>query len=365
MMGESLLDQARREIDRVDTQMARLFEERMAAAKMVAEYKKETGMPIFDGAREAAILARGAERVTDEAVRGYYVNFLQEVMDLSKAYQSRLISGMNVAYAGVSGAFAHLTTMRIFPDATPIGYSDFAEAYKAVTDGRCDAAVLPLENSVGGDVGTVMDLAFFGPLVINGIYDTEVEQNLLVKPGATMSDIKTVLSHPQALSQCAGFIRKTGLCPREAVNTAVAAKTVAEGDDISVAAIGSDEAAREYGLRILCSRIQEKGQNTTRFAVFSRARKTAGDQDRQFVMAFTVENKAGALAKAISMIGEHGFNLRSLKSRPTKQLTWEYYFFCEGTGKLDSPEGEQMLASLRETCIDLKILGSFEKETRL
>jgi len=151
MMGESLLDQARREIDRVDTQMARLFEERMAAAKMVAEYKKETGMPIFDGAREAAILARGAERVTDEAVRGYYVNFLQEVMDLSKAYQSRLISGMNVAYAGVSGAFAHLTTMRIFPDATPIGYSDFAEAYKAVTDGRCDAAVLTciLEDPTG------------------------------------------------------------------------------------------------------------------------------------------------------------------------------------------------------------------------
>lgn len=364
-MSESLLEEARREIDRVDKEMARLFEERMAAAKKVAEYKKATGMPIFDASREAAIIARGAERVQNETVRSYYVNFLHDVMDLSKAYQSRLISGMNVAFSGVPGAFAHLATMRIFPDATPIGYTDFAEAYKAVEDGRCDAAVLPLENSVGGDVGNVMDLAFFGSLVINGIYDIEVEQNLLAKPGAKLADIKTVISHPQALAQCSEFIRKTGLCAREAVNTAVAAKTVADGQDISVAAIGSEAAAREYGLNVLRSRIQEKGQNTTRFAVFSRARKTAGDQDRQFVMVFTVKNEAGALAKAISIIGSHGFNLRALKSRPTKQLSWEYYFFCEGAGRIDSPEGEEMLVALQETCIDLKVLGSFEKESSL
>lgn len=364
-MHESLLEEARREIDRVDTEMAKLFEARMAAAQKVATYKKNTGMPIFDSTREAAIIARGAERIQDETVRSYYVNFLHSLMDLSKSYQSRLISGMNVAFSGVPGAFAHLAALRIFPDATPMGYSNFSEAYKAVEDGRCDAAVLPIENSVGGDVGTVMDLAFFGSLVINGIYDIEVEQNLLAKPGARLSDIKTVTSHPQALSQCSEFIRKTGLCAREAENTAVAAKAVAEGDDISVAAIGSAAAAEEYGLQILRSRIQDKGQNTTRFAVFSRSRKTAGDQDQQFVITFTVKNEAGALAKAVSIIGSHGFNLRTLKSRPTKLLSWDYYFFCEGFGRLDSPEGQQMLAELQENCSDLRLLGSFEKECSL
>jgi len=145
----------------------------------------------------------------------------------------------------------------------------------------------------------------------------------------------------------------------------VAAKAFAEGSDISIAAIGSAAAAEEYGLQILRSRIQDKGQNTTRFAVFSRTRKTVGDQDQQFVMTFTVKNEAGALAKAVSIIGSHGFNLRTLKSRPTKLLSWDYYFFCEGFGRLDSPEGQQMLAQLQENCSDLRLLGSFEKECSL
>ena len=82
-------------------------------------------------------------------------------------------------------------------------------------------------------------------------------------------------------------------------------------------------------------------------------------------MVFTVKNEAGALAKAVSAIGESGFNLRAIKSRPTKHLSWEYYFFCEGEGAVFSPEGEEMMKKLRENCNDLKILGSFEKETVL
>ena len=361
-MKESLLEEARGTIDRVDREMARLFEERMKAAAKVAFYKKETGMPIFDPAREADIVLRGARRVEDDTLRGYYVKFLHDLMDISKSYQSRLLSGMTVAYSGVPGAFAHLAALKIFPDGIPVGFSDFAEAYKAVEDSRCDVAVLPLENSVGGDVGQVMDLAFFGSLSINGIYDVEVEQNLLAKKGVSLSQIKTVTSHPQALSQCAGFLKKTGLITRESVNTAVAAKEVAQGEDLSLAAIGSEAAAEDYGLSVLRSRIQDKGQNTTRFAVFSRSQKSSVEQDRHFVMTFTVKNEAGALAKAVSAIGTEGFNLRAIKSRPTRHLSWEYYFFCEGEGRIDSPEGEKMLSRLKENCNDLKVLGSFEKE---
>lgn len=359
------LEEARRDIDRIDKEMARLFQERMGAAKKVALYKKKTGMPIFDAAREDAILARGAERVEDDALRGYYKNYLHAVMDISKAYQARLIDGMHVAFSGVPGAFAEIAAKRIFPQGSPVGFRNFEEAYRAVEEGRCDAAVLPLENSTNGDVGTVMDLAFFGSLAINGIYDIQVEQNLLARKDATLSDIKTVISHPQALGQSAGFIKEKGFTTREVENTALAAKMVAESGDKSLAAIGSTEAAANYGLQVLCPHVHDKGGNTTRFAVFAPTPKAAGSEDRQFVMVFTVKNEAGALAKAVSAIGTHGFNLRAIKSRPTKKLSWEYYFFCEGEGLIHSPQGEEMLLKLKENCNDLKVVGAFERESVL
>ncbi len=364
-MEKNLLEKARLEIDRIDREMAKLFQERMEAAEKVALYKKETGMPIFDPAREEKVLSLGAGRVEDETLRGYYINFLHSVMDISKAYQKRLVSGMQVAFSGVRGAFAQIAAKKIFPHSEAVGFSDFDAAYRAVEEGRCDVAVLPLENSTGGDVGKVMDLAFFGSLYINGIYDIEIEQNLLAKKGADLSQIKTVISHPQALSQCAPFLKKLGVEIKEAVNTAVAARTVAQSEDPSIAAIGSLEAAEEFGLQVLRGHIHEKGGNTTRFAVFSRTQKNPSPEENQFVMLFTVKNEAGALAKAVSAIGTHGFNLRAIKSRPTKNSSWEYYFFCEGEGKIRSEEGEKMLSLLRENCSDLKVLGSFEKESKL
>lgn len=364
-MDKDLLTEARDEIDRIDRELASLFCQRMKAAEKVALYKKETGMPIFDPAREEIVLQKGAKRVESETLRGYYVNFLHSMMDISKAYQKSLVSGMQIAFSGVHGAFAEIAAKKIFPDGEAVGYPDFEAAYRAVEEGRSDVAVLPLENSTGGDVGKVMDLAFFGSLYINGIYDIEIEQNLLAKKGASLSQIKTVISHPQALAQCAPFLKQLGVKTEEAVNTAVAAQRVAESDDPTLAAIGSLEAAEEFGLQVLRGHIHESGGNTTRFAVFSRTQKNPSPEENQFVMLFTVKNEAGALAKAISAIGTHGFNLRAIKSRPTKNLSWEYYFFCEGEGRIRSEEGEKMLRILGENCNDLKVLGSFEKESKL
>lgn len=364
-MSKSLLEEARENIDKIDSEMARLFEKRMEEARKVALYKKEVGMPIFDAAREAAVLARGAKRIENENLRDFYVNFLHSVMDVSKSYQSRLLNGMQIAFAGEIGAFAEIAAKRIFPEGTPCAFADFAETYNAVEKGLCDAAVLPLENSTNGDVGKVMDLAFFGSLYISGIYEIEVVQNLLAKKGASLSEIKTVISHPQALGQCAPFLKKLGVELKEASTTAAAAKMVAEGNDPTIAAIASAEAAEEFGLEVLRQHIHEKGGNTTRFAVFTRSEKVYSPQDRHFLMVFTVKNEAGALAKAISAIGTHGFNLQAIKSRPTKNLSWEYYFFCEGEGDIRGSEGEGMLSLLKENCNDLKILGTFEHTSKL
>ena len=127
-----------------------------------------------------------------------------------------------------------------------------------------------------------------------------------------------------------------------------------------MAVIASRETAALYGLQILERKINRSSHNVTRFAVFSRSCKAPHVSDNQFAMFFTVKNEAGSLLRAVEAIGEHGFNLRTLKSRPTRESNWEYYFYVEGEGSIASPEGERMLAALRLVCGRLQLLGSFD-----
>ena len=361
------LQEARKIISQVDEEMAALFVRRMEAAVQVAEYKKERGLPIFDGAREKEILEKGAARVTDPQLREHYVRFLQNNMDVSKDYQRQLLEGMRVAYSGVEGAFAHIAAGEIFPDTTLVGYPNFAAAYKAVMQGDCSCAVLPLENSSAGEVGQVTDMMFDGGLYVNGVYELAVRHDLLALPGAALSDIKTVISHPQALAQCAPYLEKHGWDKREHSNTALAAKLVAESGDKSVAAIASVKTAALYGLQVLEENIHQSGSNTTRFGVFSRTEnaglgKRVGDH---FILLFTTRNQAGALAKAIDIIGRHGFNMRTLRSRPRKDLLWEYYFYVELEGDLRGKEGRAMLQELEGCCDRVRVAGSFRAHCRI
>ena len=366
-MGEKMteLEKARIIINDVDKKMASLFEERMDAVKVVAEYKKLHGIQVTDATREADVINKNSSLISNEEYKSYYINFLQHNIEVSKRYQHKLLEGMRIAYSGVEGAFANIAVNRIFPGSKAEPYPDFKSAYQSVVNGECDCAVLPIENSYNGDVGQVMDLAFFGPLYINGFYDIGVVQNLLAIKGTTMDQIKTVISHSQALGQCAEFIKKHGFKTEEAVNTAVAAKQVSEMNRYDIAAIASDEAANQYGLKKLVANINQSNNNTTRFAVFARSPKTTSNNDNHFILLFTVTNEAGSLGKAISIIGDNGFNLKALKSRPTKELIWNYYFFVEGEGNINSSKGKKMLAELAEKCSEIRVIGCFEKEISL
>lgn len=359
------LDMARNIINATDREMARLFEQRMDAVRMVADYKKKHGIPVDDLGRESEIIARNSESVASDDYRSYYVDFLKSTIDISKNFQHRLLDGMRVAYSGVSGAFANIAAEKIFPDAACIGYPDFGAAYRAAASGECDCAILPVENSFNGDVGKVLDLAFFGDLYINGVYEAEIIQNLLAPKGTSIDEITQVISHPQALGQCAAYIEKHGFTTVEAVNTAVAAEIVAHSGRSDLAAIGSEEAAEKFGLVKLEGHINESSTNTTRFAVFSRNHRDFAANDNRFIMLFTVKNTAGSLGRAVSVIGEHGFNLRALKSRPTKDLSWDYYFYAEGEGNLGTFEGKAMLAELNGCCNSVKIIASYEKEIKI
>jgi len=356
-----LLEEARGIINEVDSEMAKLFVRRMEAAAMVAEYKKAHGLPVLDAAREEQVIRRGSERVEDDELRAYYVNFIRNNMEISRSYQHKLLEGMRVAYSGTEGAFAHIATGKLFPTAQRIAYGDFTAAYRAVECGECDACVLPVENSYNGEVGQVTDLMFSGSLYVNAMLDLAVAQDLLAVKGTKKDEIKTVISHPQALGQCAEYIRAMGWQTEEYGNTALAAKKVAQEGDRSIAAIASADAAEIFGLEVLERNINESRTNTTRFAVFSRSERLqeGARMGEHFIMVFTVKNEAGSLARAIDVIGYHGFNMRNLRSRPMKELLWQYYFYVEADGNIHTPEGREMLCELGEFCDRLKVVGTY------
>ena len=360
----SKLKEARKEINAIDKEMAELFIRRMMAAKTIAEYKKENGLPIYDAARENEIIVKNSELVPESELREYYVNFLKNNMEVSRAYQSRILNGMRVAFSGVEGAFAHIASTKLFPTAMKLPYPDFYSAYKAVEDGECDVAVLPLENSYNGEVGQVTDLMFSGSLYVNEIFELAITQDLLGIKGATIADIKEVYSHPQALGQCANFIHDNGLIANEYSNTALAARYVAEKGDKTIGAIASAEAAELFGLDVIARNINESRTNTTRFAVFSRAENKHSSREMGIhtIILFTVRNEAGALAKAIEIIGKHGFNMRTLRSRPMKDLLWQYYFYVEAEGNVHTKEGQEMMIELAEYCDKLKSIGTYTKK---
>lgn len=358
----SKLDEARQKINLIDRQMAELFVQRMEASKQVVMHKMAHGLPIYDPYREQEVINKNSEFIDDDVLKEYYISFLKDMMKVSKQYQFRIMEGLNVGYSGVEGAFGFISSKKMFPTANLIAYPNFESAYLACENGECDVVVLPIENSYAGDVGNVMDLIFSGSLFINQVLELDVNHNLVAVNDASLDTIKTVYSHHQALAQCSKYIKDHHFEQCETSNTATAAKMVAETNNSQIAAIASVETASLYGLKVLAANINTSRNNTTRFAAFSKRLNqslTNRKMGEHFILVFTVKNEAGALAKTLNIIGAHGFNMRNLKSRPMKTLMWNYYFFVELEGKVDSIDGQDMLRELTTVCDRLKLVGTY------
>ncbi len=281
-------------------------------------------------------------------------------------------SNLKIAYSGVQGAYAGIAAAKIFPKAELKSYSSFRQAYEAVVKKECEYAVLPIENSYAGEVAQVTDLLYGGNLKIVGIFELPIVHNLLGIEETNLNQIKTVYSHPQALDQCSEYIYNHGFEKRVATNTALAAKEVALLKDPTVAAIASKETAEIYGLKVLERAINESESNTTRFVVLSAGKDPDSKEQREifkrkeaFTLILIVKNEAGAVARAITTIGDFGFNMRTLRSRPQKTLLWSYYFYVEGEGDLGSIKGVEMLRALEENCESVKVLGNYPADVIL
>ena len=276
---------------------------------------------------------------------------------------------MKIAYSGIEGSFADIAVSYLDPEAERIPYRTFAKAYQSVQDGENDLALLPIENSYAGEVGQVTDLLFFGDLIVTGVYELPVVHCLLGTQDADTETVKTVISHPQALEQCGAFIAKWGYHTVSSENTARAAKEVAKNNDKTQAAIASRETAKLYGLKILMESINDSADNTTRFAALKKADPNGlSAQDEvcyntgetvNSILMFTVRHESGTLARALSVLGDFGYNMRVIRSRPLRNKNWDYYFYIEAEGNINTRNGKMMLQELSALCAGLKLVGTY------
>ncbi|MGF6905989.1 prephenate dehydratase [Fusobacterium sp. PH5-44] len=277
---------------------------------------------------------------------------------MSGKLDEKLNEKIIVAYPGIKGAFSHLASVSAFPNGEMISFPTFEDVARAVRESKVDYGIIPFENSFTGEVGEVSGLLRKFDIYVNGTLDLKIEQNLLGVKGAMLSDIKTVYSHPQAISQSIDFIRERKFNVISSLNTAIAAKYVSDENDKSKGAIASSITAELYGLDIIESNINTSHGNTTRFIIISKNYNEKGDY---FQFLFTIRHEIGSLAKLLTVIAEKGFNMLNIKSHPIIDQPWHYYFHVELEGDLSKGSTQRMLDDIKKYCIELRVLGGYNK----
>ncbi len=266
-----------------------------------------------------------------------------------------------IAYPGTEGSFSCMAAIERFPSCPCQGYPTFPEAAQAVVEGKARYALLPVENSFAGAVLTTYGLLEKLPLHIVGETMRRVRHNMLAVPGATLADIRRIDSHPQAIAQCMDFLQRLSgvqLIPSE--NTAISARNVAVAQDKTRAAIASVEAARTYGLNVLCRDIQTSRNNMTRFFILSRTENPLDTPDKATVV-FTVNNEVGALVQVLASFAQSGLNMSRIESRPLPDTTFQYFFSADFEGTMDAAHLSRAMAAARPYTCELRLLGVYPR----
>lgn len=269
---------------------------------------------------------------------------------------------MRIGYQGEPHSYSHRAATELFPDGELIGHHGFADAFGALEHGTVDRLVLPVENSTTGSVLPVLDRlpgnGEHAPIAIMAEHLVEVRHALLGVPGATLEDLRTVRSHPQALSQAEGALLALGIEPVPAADTAGAVREVAETGDITMAALAPAPAGVAHGLVVLEEGVMDRLHNTTRFVVLRPGLPEVGDDDDKTTVVFTTGHTPGALALALTELGLRGANLTRIESRPSDEA-WSYRFFVDLVHE-PGPEGlARVIDPAPATLAHLQILGSY------
>jgi prephenate dehydratase len=266
-----------------------------------------------------------------------------------------------ISFQGENGANSHIACQEAWPDYTPMPCATFEDAFAAVSDGEAELAMIPIENSIAGRVADIHHLLPTSGLHIIGEHFLPIHFQLMALPGVGLDEIRTVHSHVHALGQCRKIIRRLGLKPIVAGDTAGSAREVVEAGDRSRASLAPRLAAPIYGLDILAEDVEDEAHNTTRFVVLSREPRWAPRETGPVVTSFVfrVRNLPAALYKALGGFATNGVNMTKLESYMVEGQFSATQFYAEVDGHPEEPGPALALEELGFFSREVTILGVF------
>ena len=369
-------------IDAIDQKLLELFLERMDWAQQIGEYKRQYHLNVTDMGREKEIIDRLLLSVDQPALQMAVAGLWDRLFSVSRDLQATdasisrpdllrlqelfrledlpaVVIEPTVSFPGTTGSYSDEALSRYFPAAVKVEAPTFAVAMQLLMQEAVQLVILPIENSSTGSIGATYDLLVSHDCYLVGEIILPIHHCLLAPEGADCNTIREVYSHQQGFSQCRDYLHNYPDWQKiPYFNTAIAARKVAESQNIQQAAIASSFAAFHYKLQILAENIEDQDQNQTRFAVVGRQLEVKPGSNR-ISLLFEIEHQAGSLYEILSIFAHFRLNLCKLESRPIGSGTFRYRFFADLEGDLRDIPTQQALFEAGRKCNFIKLLGAY------
>lgn len=273
---------------------------------------------------------------------------------------------LEVSYSGRIGSFSHEAAMQIFPNAHYNSYNTFVEAIHSVQNGKSQYAIIPIENSTAGRVAEIHNILPTLNLFITHEKIIRISHNLYTNNQSnTIEDIKTVISHPQALMQCSIFLENLRATQSNAANTAIAAEELSKSGEQNTAVICSKTAGDFYNLHLLKENIHNQGDNSTTFIAVSKEQNIQTFQNPLTSIIFSIPNKAGGVYEALGCFAKNNINLVKIESYiPTGINTHKAQFFLTFQGCIQQEAVAKSIKELTNLCGGINYLGTYEADIK-
>lgn len=347
----------RDKIDAIDDQILKLMSERAELAIEVGKFKKKHKQDLYVPTREEAILQRLEEINPGPLPKSAVRNVFREIISGSLSLEYKL----RVVYLGPEGTFTHMASLEKFGRQAQLNpLRTIPAVFEDVEKGRSQFGVVPIENSNEGAVTHTLDLFIESELNITQEHYLEISHNLMNASGR-LEDVQRVYSHTQALEQCRHWLEFN--IPHVKLiatnSTADAAMRAAEEGD-GAAAIGNKRAAELYKLDLVAERIEDNHKNFTRFLVIGKKGPKPSGHDKTSLL-FSFKDEPGILAKMLEPFRKRDLNLMKIESRPVKKRAWEYVFFIDVEGHVDTHPIHEAIDELRPFTHKVKVTGSYPR----